>query len=302
MTKCGRFGPTAAHFDYSPQTIRASVRRSLERLHTNYLDTVYLHDVEFVCSHVQPRSSGNHMLALSSEKSEYGLLEGQEAKVWGPGDQIILDAIAELRKMKEEGIVKHVGITGRSVFLPIKRSQLSRLYSGYPLPVLLRIALLIFHTPPFEPLDVLLSYSHLNLQNDTFTTFLPHFRDRARVSQFVTASPINMGLLTPSPPQWHPAPPIVRDAARKAHETCLEESWPGGGLPNVALGFAYRKAHEQDLPTVVGLSNPGEVHDNVKIWRELVQGSAETLKDGMVVEDRILSAFQEVQGWSWASP
>lgn len=113
MTKCGRFGPKAEDFDYSPRAIRACVKRSLERFHTNYLDAVYLHDVEFVCASVQPRTSGNHIDALSSENGEYGLLEGHEANIRGSGDQIILDAIAELRKMKEEGIVKNIGITGQ---------------------------------------------------------------------------------------------------------------------------------------------------------------------------------------------
>ncbi|KAF4543932.1 Aldo/keto reductase [Lasiodiplodia theobromae] len=46
MTKCGRIA--ADHFDYSPAWIRQSVARSLERLHTTYLDVVFTHDVEFV--------------------------------------------------------------------------------------------------------------------------------------------------------------------------------------------------------------------------------------------------------------
>lgn len=46
LTKVGRV--TAAEFDYSSQWVRASVARSLQRLHTDYLDVVYCHDVEFV--------------------------------------------------------------------------------------------------------------------------------------------------------------------------------------------------------------------------------------------------------------
>ena len=111
MTKCGRYGLTASEFDYSPSTIRRSVQRSLARLHTDYLDTVYLHDVEFVCAPVQPRSEGNHMHALDTEAEAYGLAPGQE-KIRGEGDQRILDAVAELRKMKSEGLVKNIGITG----------------------------------------------------------------------------------------------------------------------------------------------------------------------------------------------
>jgi D-arabinose 1-dehydrogenase len=40
MTKCGRYGRTKADFDYSPNTVRASVQRSLCRLNTSYLDAV----------------------------------------------------------------------------------------------------------------------------------------------------------------------------------------------------------------------------------------------------------------------
>lgn len=112
MTKCGRYGATPADFDYSPATVRKSVERSLARLNTPYLDTVYLHDIEFVCTAVAPKKDGNHILALTEEKEAYGLLEGQEAKVWGSGDRIMLDAFRELRKMKDEGLIRNIGITG----------------------------------------------------------------------------------------------------------------------------------------------------------------------------------------------
>jgi D-arabinose 1-dehydrogenase len=112
MTKCGRYGGGGFSFDYSPQNIRASVKRSLERLRTDYLDVVYLHDVEFVCERVGPRNAGNHLSALATDKGLYGLAEGDEGKVWGPRDQIVLDAFVELRKLKEEGLVKNIGISG----------------------------------------------------------------------------------------------------------------------------------------------------------------------------------------------
>ncbi|KAG0644455.1 Aldo/keto reductase family-domain-containing protein [Tuber brumale] len=46
MTKVGRVAES--EFDYSPSWIRRSIRRSCERLHTDYLDVVFCHDVEFV--------------------------------------------------------------------------------------------------------------------------------------------------------------------------------------------------------------------------------------------------------------
>jgi len=283
MTKCGRYGLTKAEFDYSPAIIRASINRSLSRLNTTYLDAVYLHDTEFVCEQVQPRDAGNHVLALTTESKEYGLASGDEAKIHGVGDQIVLDAVAELRKLKEEGLVKKIGIT------------------GYPLHTLLRIAILVRHTAPFEPLDVLLSYSHLHIQNDTFADFLPQLRERAQVLQFIAASPLNMGLLTPSPPPWHPAPEHVRELGRRAGTLCVEEKWDGG-LPNVALGYSYRKSSELGVPMVVGLSQIREVHETVKVWRELRAQDASEAKKRLALEDAVKASFGDAIGYSWASP
>lgn len=113
MTKCGRYGADQDAFDYSPKTIRRSVERSLKRLNTNYFDVVYLHDIEFVAEEVMPRRSGDHMAALTTETGLYGLAEGQEAKIWGEGDQRVLDAYNELQKLQSEGLIKNIGITGK---------------------------------------------------------------------------------------------------------------------------------------------------------------------------------------------
>ncbi|GKT50144.1 D-arabinose 1-dehydrogenase [Colletotrichum spaethianum] len=78
VTKAGRIAPT--EFDYSPTWIRASVRRSLERLNTSYLDLVYTHDAEFVSP-----------------------------------DEVVA-AVRELRRLRdEEGLVRYVGICGYPV-------------------------------------------------------------------------------------------------------------------------------------------------------------------------------------------
>ncbi|KAI8638529.1 NADP-dependent oxidoreductase domain-containing protein [Parasitella parasitica] len=47
-TKTGRFGYTVKDFDYSAKKTYESVAESMKRLHTDYLDVVYCHDVEFV--------------------------------------------------------------------------------------------------------------------------------------------------------------------------------------------------------------------------------------------------------------
>ncbi|OBZ71940.1 L-galactose dehydrogenase [Grifola frondosa] len=280
MTKCGRYGAHQENFDYSPATIRASVQRSLSRLHTSYLDTVYLHDVEFVCTPVGPITAGNHAVSLAEKSAEYGLAEGQEGKVWGEGDQKILDAIAELRKLQNEGIVKAIGIT------------------GYPLPTLLRIALLVVNTPPYKPLDVLLSYSHLHLQNSTLAAFVPTLSHACAHPQLLTASRSTWACsLRPRPPGT--APPALKEAAQKASQLCVDDKWEGG-LPNLAVGFGCRMAEALDLPVVVGLCNLREVHENVAVWRENKERKDQ--ENRIALERQVLKVFGDTQGWSWASP
>lgn len=44
----GRYGKTIYEMDYSAKKAYESVAESMKRLHTDYLDVVYCHDVEFV--------------------------------------------------------------------------------------------------------------------------------------------------------------------------------------------------------------------------------------------------------------
>ncbi|KAJ7237209.1 NADP-dependent oxidoreductase domain-containing protein [Mycena haematopus] len=279
MTKCGRNGK--AEFDYTPARIRESVKRSLDRMHTDYLDVVHLHDIEFVCTEVTPRRTGTHTSALSEDKAAYGLMEGEEGQVRGEGDQKVLDAFAELRKMQEEGLIKHIGIT------------------GYPLYTLLRIALLILHNPPFKPVDVVLSYSNLSLQNSTFLQFAPQLIERAQVRQLLAASPFSMGLLTDlGPPLWHPASPVLRSVSAQAAKDSRAR---GRSLADLATGYCIRHTGGA-VPLVVGLSQPKEVHECIKVWREIETRDGN--EERMEQEEEVKSAFKNagVLDWTWASP
>lgn len=281
----GRYGPTHEEFDYSPTTVRRSVERSLKRLNTTYLDTVFLHDIDFVCTPIYPRetSTGDHSTSLSDGTlaEEWGLAEHQASLIRGPGDQKVLDAYAELAKLKEEGIIKSIGI------------------SGYALPALLRIAILVLNTAPYQPLDIVMSFSHSNLQNAVFYDFLPAFKGRARIPRVLTASPLNMGLLTPSPPSWHPAPSAMVDLTKQIIQMDQVQQRPGG-LPNVALGYAFRRAEgggeEGSIPTVVGLSTLKEVHECVAVWREVVGGSGNQ-EERKSIEEVVRSSYRNA-GWA----
>ncbi|KAG0369721.1 hypothetical protein BGZ54_009068 [Gamsiella multidivaricata] len=74
-TKVGRYGLKKKEFNYSKERVRASVEESMDRMHTNYLDIVYAHDVEFVSV-----------------------------------DEAV-EAVGELFRLKAEGKIKYVGIS-----------------------------------------------------------------------------------------------------------------------------------------------------------------------------------------------
>ena len=166
------------------------------------------------------------------------------------------------------------------------------------MPTLLRLAILILHTPPYKPVDILLSYSHLCLQNSTFLEFIPHFYERAKVGQLLAASPLSMGLLTPKPPSWHPAPPELRRAVVDASLT-----W-AGDFPNLAVGYSMRRTIivGKQMALVIGLSTPREVHEAVKVWREVIGGSEdEERRKGEVLAQKVIRNAGYLD-WSWASP
>lgn len=103
ITKVGRIG--VAKFDYSPEWVRYSIGRSLERLGTEYLDLVYCHDVEFVT----------------------------------PAE--VLVAVQELRRLRDvEGRVRSVGISGYPVHLLCELAELVLRETGEPLDAVMSYA------------------------------------------------------------------------------------------------------------------------------------------------------------------
>ncbi|KAJ5166652.1 D-arabinose 1-dehydrogenase [Penicillium canariense] len=103
LTKVGRI--SGASFDYSPAWIRHSVRRSLRRLHTEYLDVVYCHDVEFV----------------------------------RPAE--VLTAVRELRRLRdEEGLLRYVGISGYPVDVLSGLAEMVLAETGEPLDIVMSYA------------------------------------------------------------------------------------------------------------------------------------------------------------------
>lgn len=269
ITKAGRRGP--ADFDYTRKGIRASVERSLKRLGTEYLDLVHCHDVEFV----------------------------------SPED--VLEAVSELRQLREEGLVRYVGI------------------SGYPLPVLTATAKLVFERTG-EPLDAVLSYSHFTLQNTTLGSpqTLAAFRD-ARVEVVLNASMLSMGLLTSrgvdAAPMaaWHPAPRELRTKCRDLKEHAeaegmgLEETairWSMGTWATAASAFGTASGGGQKTAvSVAGVSSVAELEETWRVWQEVTaelkdgaSGGSKTDRVRRLAEEKMWPALGKWKDYTWASP
>ena len=179
--------------------------------------------------------------------------------------------------------------------------------SGYSLPTVLRLSRLVAQTPYLRPLDCVLSFSHSTLQNNRLELYIGPLIQHGRVNQIFTASPLSMGLLGPSRPEWHPAPVDMIEASRVA-QTSVLGSW-SGGLPNLALGYTMRrpKSHAEtspynDVPTVIGLSTLQEVHEAMTVWREISIPGIKTVRESK--EHIVRSIFQAAGwlNWSWSTP
>ncbi|PQP82517.1 aldo/keto reductase [Paenibacillus sp. PCH8] len=74
-TKAGRYGED--EFDFSRKRIQDSVQESLARLHTDYIDILFLHDIEFASPEI-----------------------------------IIEEAFPTLLRLKEQGVIRYAGVCG----------------------------------------------------------------------------------------------------------------------------------------------------------------------------------------------
>ncbi|KAB5566150.1 Aldo/keto reductase family-domain-containing protein [Coniochaeta sp. 2T2.1] len=269
ITKCGRIAPEK--FDYSPPQIRYSVLRSLRQLGTGYLDLVYAHDVEFV------------------------------------SDAEVLAAVKELRRLRGEGLVRYVGI------------------SGFPVERLVELAEMV-ERETGEGVDAVLSYGNFTVQNRTLgraevlegkkaegkegESWLRRFKE-AGVGVVLNASMLGMGLLTSAgiPPdpevpvvldggerkksplaKWHPSPPNLRLACKELAELAKQK---GERLESVAIRWALaewaRVGAEAGLGmrvgdgggvdtvggTVMGVTSVAELEETVREWKGVLAARKE---------------------------
>ena len=225
-SKAGRNG--FAHFDFTPAAMERSVEASLKRLHTDYLDILIAHDIEFAADF----------------------------------EAVFTDTAAVLHKLKAAGKCRFVGMSGLP--LGILRTAIERC-----------------------DLDVVISYTHYTLQNQTLLTDLLPVAEAHGVG-VMNASPLCMGLLSDGgPPDWHPAPPAVKAAGRAAAELCRQR---GASLVTLGMQFCLR---EERIPTTIsGAARAEEIEANVR--------AMETPIDEGPLRD-VRAVFEPVRNATWAS-
>lgn len=214
-TKLGRYD--SAHFDFSAKRVAESVDVSLHRMGVDHLDIMLCHDIEFV-----------------------------------DRQQIVDETLPALRKIKEQGKVRFIGI------------------SGYPLN---NFSFVLDQTD----LDVVLSYNHYHLQNTMFADMVPYLKEKN--VGIMNAAPFCARLLTNAPlPSWHKATDEVRRIAKQAADHCT-----AAGIDIAQLAVQFSIAHPDMATCITGSANPNRIRQwaewsDIPLDEQLVKEVQEILK------------------------
>jgi L-galactose dehydrogenase len=225
-TKVGRYGD--AEFDFSAERVVASAHESMTRLGVDYIDVLQCHDIEF-----------------------------------GDLDQIVEETLPALEGLREQGLIRFIGVT------------------GFPVEALVSVA-------RRHRIDTVMSYCNYTIQNRNLEPWLDDFR--AEGIGVMNASPFGMGLLTSrGAPAWHLAPAAVVAACTEAAALCVAR---GADIAKLALQFAMR------IPvatTVVGSANATNIARNVAWIDE--EMDVDLLHD----VDAVLAPVRDI-GWAIGRP
>ena len=228
-TKVGRYGENGKNtWDYSAKKVTASVYESMERLNVDYLDIINVHDIEFADLH-----------------------------------QVVDETLPALVKLKEEGVVKHVGITDL---------QLENLKW-------------VIDRVPEGTVESVLNFCHYCLCDDKLADFIDYFEQKG--VGIINASPLSMGLLTErGVPDWHPAPKSLIEACAKAAEYCKTKNFP---IEKLAMQFSV--SNDRIATTLFSRTNPENVKKNIDSINEPIDWD-------LVKEVRDIIGDQQRVSWS----
>ncbi len=196
-TKVGRYGKDGVnHWDYTAKRAKESVYESMERLNVDYIDLINIHDIEF-----------------------------------SDLEQVCNETLPALVNLRNEGVVKHVGITN----LNLRHFQY-----------------VIDHVAE-GTVESILSFCHYTLNDDSLLDYMDYFESKN--VGVINASPYSMGLLTErGAPQWHPAPEALKRLAKKAVNHCIKK-----GAPIEQLAVSFAVANPRISTTLFSTTSPENV-------------------------------------------
>ena len=242
LTKVGRI--SNSEFDYSASWVRQSVKNSLKRLRSDYLDVVYCHDVEFVTP------------------------------------QEVLTAVIELRKLRDEsGLVKYIGISGYPVETLCELAELILAKTGEPLDVVMSYANFTLQNRRLASLALpRLKAAGVSVVSNGSILGMGLLR---RIGVPIGAqgdfhpSPKGLRVAIKGASDWcdSQGERIETIALRWGLETWLQEGRPAGSKGNHTCSIS-RPVAGVDSPklgvSVIGVSTVDELEETVLMWREIL--------------------------------
>lgn len=205
-TKVGRYGKDGVNtWDYSAKRVKESVYESMERLHIDYIDLINVHDIEFA-------------------DRFYSL------------DMIVNETLPALCELRDEGVVKHVGITD----LQLENIEW------------------VVNRVPEGTVESVLNFCHYCLNDDKLADYLDLLESKG--IGVINASPLSMGLLSKrGVPEWHPAPKPLVEACQKAVAHCESKGYP---IEKLAIQFSV--SNPRIATTLFSSANPDNVIKNIE--------------------------------------
>jgi L-galactose dehydrogenase len=203
MTKVGRYEKDVlSMFDFSYDKTYQAGKDSLARLRCGVIDVLQIHDPEFA-----------------------------------PSIDVLLEqTLPALQRLKDEGVARHLGIT------------------GYPLELQQEI---IARSP--VALQTSLTYCHYTLSDTSLLTSGHPELCASKGMALINAAPIAMGLHSPRPaPDWHPASPVTKALCKQAASYCDEK-----GVSIVKLALHFTISNPAIASTLVSCTTLAELRDNL---------------------------------------
>lgn len=268
LTKVGRIA--SDQFDYSPQWVRHSVACSLERLHTDYLDVVYCHDVEFV----------------------------------SPAE--VLAAVCALRELRDAGKIRYVGICGYPLAVLGAMAEMILRETGEPLDAVQSYAHFTLQNQTLAGpqgiarlrsagVDVVPNASPLGMgllrrqgvPVGALGDFHPSSRELRAAVRAASAFCDRHG------------EKIEVIALRYALETWISAGAECGSHGDPASGLPWKHESNEEVGgaklgvSVIGVSCAPELEKTMLVWRSILDG----LEGG---EDTAVRAGRWVRAWEWS--